>query len=181
MQFLSILYSLPTPAYWAIGAFLIVIGLSYCYKGWNATVLGRCYYWAGFLPFTLVSPWFIHLPPGKNSLVKVREGILCHVFLGPLFFISAIICLLVGTDMIGLPGTDTANFILNAGNSGKAPAIIYSPPLRYNFPIVARAGKQINKIFNTQFYEDPGKSLLPGQHRTTRDLNQTLHDTSSGH
>ncbi|MCA9803141.1 MAG: hypothetical protein KC777_14320 [Cyanobacteria bacterium HKST-UBA02] len=175
------LHALPAPALWAIGAVLIVLGLSFCYKGWNATVLGRCHYWSGFLPFTIVSPWFIHLPPSERSLIKVREGILCHVFIGPLFFITAMALLLVGCDLVGLPGTNTANFVLNAGNSSKPAAIIYSPPLHYKFPIAARAGKQIDKIFQTKLYEDPSKSLLPGQHKTTRTLDQVTTDTAGGH
>jgi hypothetical protein len=160
------LSQLPTPAWIAIGVLLILLGGSFCYKAWNATVLGRIHYWSGFLPFTLVSPWFIHLPPGERSLIKTKEGLLCHMFVGPLFFLTAIPLLVVGADLTGLPGTKTINFIVNGGDNGKPPAITYSPPLGYNFPLAARSSKKIEKIFQTQIYEDPNNALLPGTHKT---------------
>ena len=160
------LHNIPQPAWIAIGVLLIVLGLSFCYKAWNATVLGRIHYWSGFLPFTLVSPWFIHLPPGERSLIKTKEGLLCHMMVGPLFFITAIPLLVVGFDLTGLPGTQTINFIINGGDKSKTAAIVYSPPLTYNFPIAVRSSKKIDKIFQTQIYEDPKNSLLPGTHKT---------------
>lgn len=162
------LSQLPTPALIAIGVLLILLGASFCYKAWNAIVLGRIHYWSGFLPFTLVSPWFIHLPPSERSLIKVKEGLICHMFVGPLFFITAIPLLVVGADLTGLPGTKTINFIVNGGDTGKPAAITYSPPLTYNFPMASRSSKQFEKIFQTQIYEDPKNSLLPGQHKTTQ-------------
>lgn len=161
---ISFMQTMPPWAYMAIGVVLLVLGFSYIYKGWAATVLGRCYYWAGFLPLTIISPWLIHFPPGENSLIKKREGLLCHMFIGPLFFLTSMFCLLFGADLVGLPGTDTANFILAAGQTGKPPAIIYNPPVNYKWPIVARGAKEMDKIFQTKIYEDPSKSMLPGQH-----------------
>ena len=86
------------------------------------------------------------------------------MFMGPLFFLTAMACLLFGADLVGLPGSDTANLILAAGDRSKPKAIIYSPPISYRWPIAIRAGKQIDKIFQTKIYEDPSKSMLPGQH-----------------
>lgn len=158
MHFLN---SLPQPAWIAIGALLIILGLSFCYKGWIATVLGRAHYWSGFLPFTIVSPWFIHLPPSERSLIKVKEGFVCHAFIGPLFFLTALPLIVAGLDLTGLPGTKTLNFILNAGDSSKPAAVVYSPPLNYQFPLAIRAGKSIAKLFNVQIGEDEKKRLLP--------------------
>lgn len=163
---MGFLNTLPNWAYTLIGVLLLVLGVSFVYKGWSAAVLGRCYYWSGFLPITLISPWMIHFPPGENSLIKKREGLLCHMLIGPLFFLTAMFCLLFGADFVGLPGSDTVNFILAGGDRSKPAAIIYSPPANYRWPIVARAGKQIDKIFQTQIYEDPSRSMLPGQHGT---------------
>ena len=119
------LHQIPDQAFMAAGALLIVLGLSFVYKGWQATVMGRCHYWSGFLPFTLISPWFIHIPPKENSLVKTREGLLCHMFIGPLLFLTAVFCLILGFDMVNLKGmgTEAANFILSAGNSSKPTSI----------------------------------------------------------
>lgn len=88
------------------------------------------------------------------------------MIIGPLFFLTSIFCLLFGADFVGLPGSDTINLILAAGDRSKPQAIIYSPPANYRWPIVARAGQQIDKIFQTKIYEDPSKSMLPGEHGT---------------
>lgn len=168
------LHSIPQPAWIAIGVFLIILGLSFCYKGWNATVLGRFHYWSGFLPFTIVSPWFIHLPPSERSLIKIKEGISAHAFVGPLFFMTAIPLIVCGMDLTGLSGTKAINFVLNAGDYGKPPAVMYSPPLNYQFPLAVRASKSIAKLFNVQIGEDESKKLLPTgttqtQSATTKD------------
>ncbi len=155
------LNSIPQPAWIAIGVVLIILGFSFCYKGWIATVLGRVHYWSGFLPFTIVSPWFIHLPPSERSLIKIKEGLLCHALIGPLFFLTAIPLIVAGLDFTGLPGTQGLNFVLNAGDSSKPPAVTYSPPMNYQFPLAIRASKSIAKLFNVQIGEDPNKRLLP--------------------
>lgn len=160
---------IPGPAWYVIGALFVLLGLSFVYKGWNATVLGRIHYWSGFLPFTLISPWLIHIPPRdvKKSLVKQREGLLCHMFIGPLFFMTAMPFLILGADLLSNGnGTSFANLVLNAGDKSKPAAIIYKPPVFYSYPIAGRAGKKIEKIFQTQIYEDENKKLLPGSHGT---------------
>ncbi len=162
---LAFIQTIPHPVWWVVGALFLALGLSFVYKGWNATVLGRINYWAGFLPLTIVSPWFIHLPPGKNSLIKQREGLLCHMLIGPLFFLTSAPFLVLGADLLGLQGTNAVNLIINHGDKSQPPAITYSPPINYTFPIAFRAGKKINQIFQTQIYEDPSKSLLPGEHK----------------
>lgn len=174
------LSQLPQPAIWAIGALVLALGCSFVYKGWNALVLGRCHYWSGFLPFTVISPWLLHLPPKQGSLVKLREGMLCHMVIGPLFFITSFFFLIPGLDMLtGGYGTKMSNMILNAGDSTKPTAMIYAPPLNYKFPIMARASKTFGKLFNTKIYEDPSKSLLPGA-QTGKSLDQAQSDAASG-
>lgn len=174
------LSQLPQPAIWAIGALVLALGCSYAYKGWNALVLGRCHYWSGFLPFTVISPWLLHLPPKQGSLVKLREGMLCHMVIGPLFFLTSFVFLIPGLDMLTNGyGTRMSNMILNAGDSTKPTAMIYSPPLNYKFPIMARASKTFGKLFNTKLYEDPSKSLLPGA-QTGKSLEQAQSDAAAG-
>jgi hypothetical protein len=155
------LHSIPQPAWLVIGAVFIVLGLSFCYKAWNATVLGRFHYWAGFLPFTIVSPWFVHLPPSANSLIKIKEGLIAHAFIGPLFFLTAVPLIVCGMDLTGLSGTKAINYVLNAGDNSKGPAVMYSPPLNYQFPLAVRASKSIAKLFNVQIGEDEKRKLLP--------------------
>ncbi|MDZ4834971.1 MAG: hypothetical protein SGJ27_14435 [Candidatus Melainabacteria bacterium] len=160
------LHSIPQPAWIAIGILLIILGLSFCYKGWNAMVLGRIHYWSGFLPFTIVSPWFIHLPPSERSLIKTKEGLLCHALIGPLFFLTAIPLIVAGLDLTSLGGTKALNFVLNAGDSSKPEAVRYSPPLNYQFPLAVRASKSIAKLFNVQIEEESGKRMLPKDRQT---------------
>lgn len=169
---LNFFNTLPQPAWIAIGVLCIILGFSFLYKGWNAVVLGRIQYWAGFLPLTIISPWFIHLPAKENSLVKNKEGLFNHVIVGPLFFLTAVPLIVLGTDLCGLPGAASLNFIVNGGDKSKPASILYSPPLNYQFPIAIRAGKQIDKIFNTQIYEDPHKQLLGVEHKTTNSTAQ---------
>jgi len=167
------LSQLPPPALIAIGVALIILGGSFCYKAWNAVVLGRIHYWSGFLPFTLVSPWFIHLPPGERSLIKVKQGLLCHMFVGPLFFLTAIPLLVVGFDLCGLPGTKTINWVVTGGDTSKPAAITYSPPLTYNFPMAVRSSKKFMSLFQTQIYEDPKNALLGTQTKGARPATDT--------
>lgn len=79
----------------------------------------------------------------------------------------------------GGAGTKIANLVLNAADSTKPTAIIYAPPLNYKFPILARAGKTWGKLFNQQIYEDPSKSLLPGNQ--TKSLDQAQSEAAHGH
>lgn len=169
------LHMIPGPAWYVIGALFVILGLSFVYKGWNATVLGRIHYWSGFLPFTIISPWLIHIPPKdpKKSLVKQREGLFCHMVIGPLFFLTAAPFLVLGSDLItNGNGTNFANLVLNAGDKSKPAAIIYKPPVFYSLPIAGRAGKKIEKIFQSQIYEDESKKLLPGSPQSRQTAEQ---------
>ncbi len=50
--------------------FLLMRGLLFCWKAYQAMVKGKMKYWHGFLPFTFVSPFVMHLPAGKVRLPK---------------------------------------------------------------------------------------------------------------
>lgn len=153
---------MPDSAWIFIGVMLIILGCSFLYKGWQGAILGRAWYWQGFLPFTLMSPWFIHIPPKEpeKTLIRKKEGILCHLIIGPMMFMTAIPLLLVGSDLVGLPGTDTANTILSGGDPAKPSSIIYTPRLTYRLPILGRIGKQLSKVVESQVSEKSDQELL---------------------
>src|ERR1700722_12213997 len=99
----------------AIGIFLLLLGVSFTYKAFLANIKGKMSYWEGFLPFTMISLFTVHLPGSKNSLIKSTEGLWIHLIMGPVFMIVAIMCLGAGADLAGLPGTATANWVLSGG------------------------------------------------------------------
>ncbi|MFN8555011.1 MAG: hypothetical protein U0103_26375 [Candidatus Obscuribacterales bacterium] len=68
-----------------VGILLMVLGVSFIYKAYQAGIQGRLMYWEGFLPFTLISPFLLHLPAGKRSLVKPAEGLWVHAVMAPIF------------------------------------------------------------------------------------------------
>jgi|AGTN01.1.fsa_nt_gi hypothetical protein len=169
---MNALYPNPDPVWTAFGLLAAALGFSFLYKGWNALVLGRIHYWSGFLPLTLLSPFLIHLPTGKNSLIKTKEGLVSHMLVGPMFFLAALPLLVLGADLLGLGGTSFANQVLNIGSATKAPAIVYSPPIHYDFPIVSRSSEKMNAILNDKLPEDPTKTLLPAGHGTVGPADQ---------
>jgi hypothetical protein len=142
--------AIPTQLQILVGILLMLVGISFFYKGWQATVKGRMSYWSGFLPFTLISPFILHLPASKNSLVKVTEGLWIHMLMGPLFFIAGILCLGAGADYAGLPGTNTVNYIIAGGKSGRPAAVTFDRQRGYRFPILARAGETLGKLFGQE-------------------------------
>lgn len=154
MSFFSFL-SEPIPRF-AFGLVVLVLGISYMYKGWNACVLGRFNYWSGFLPITMISPWLTHLPPGKRSLIKRKEGMLAHMFVGPSFFICGLLCICAGCDFVNLPGTKTLNLILNGGDPNKPTAVSFDENTgRYAFPILVKSGGKFYKhFFETRISEE---------------------------
>ena len=159
---------LPFWAYPIIGVISILLGLSFLYKFWNAFIMGRCHYWDGFLPITIISPWFIHTKPKKNTLIKTKYGLICHALVGPLFFVTAVPLLVLGFDIVGMKGTDCTNYVLNVGNSGKGPAIVYSAPVNYHFPIVDSSKGRIVEILNTQIYIHPSKVMFASNVRRAK-------------
>lgn len=142
------------------GFLIFVIGISFGYKAWNACVLGRFYYWSGLLPITMISPWLVHLPPSKRSLIKRKDGMLAHVFIGPSFLIFCVLCLCGGADLMGWPGTKGLNYVLNGGNQSKPDAVTFDEQrISYRFPILQKSGGKLYKqLFETRISDD--KDLL---------------------
>jgi len=144
------------------GLFLIVLGGSFSYKFFMASVLGRLTYWRGFLPLTIISPWFTHLPPGKRTLVKHTQGLWVHILMGPIFLICAALCFSAGADYIGLPGTETMNYILNGGNITRPTCVTFDKThFRFGFPLLVRSGTILGKkIDKFQIDEKEDQKLL---------------------
>ncbi|MBI4533171.1 MAG: hypothetical protein HY711_04415 [Candidatus Melainabacteria bacterium] len=144
-----------------LASVLIVVGLSFTYKAVLAIFWGRTVYWHGFLPITLISPFLIHLPPGKNSLIKTAQCWWVHVILGPIFFFVAMALLVTGTDTLGLPGAETVNYIMTFGRTNVPAAIVYDKHTGYKFPIVGRAGKTIFKLLTNPVPEKEEDKMVP--------------------
>lgn len=83
------------------------------------------------------------------------------MLVGPLLFLTALPLLVMVLDLTGLNGTKYTNLVLNFGNTIQRPAIIYSAPISYRFPIVASSKVRLEQIVNTNIEQDPGKVLVP--------------------
>ncbi len=137
-----------------VGILLMVIGISFGYKAYQAGIQGRVMYWEGFLPFTLISPFLLHLPAGKRSLVKPAEGMWVHAVMAPIFGVLSVLCLAAGADYTGLPGVSTLNVAMNGFKWGGPISVIFNRRTGYQFPIIPRTGKQLAKIFSGKIHED---------------------------
>ncbi len=139
---------------WAriIGVVLIVLSGSFAYKTYLALIKGRMYYWDGFLLGTIVSPWIVHLYPKnpKKSLTKHTEAMWVHVIMGPVFLITALLCLGAGVDLIGLPGTKMLNYAIAGGKEGQPPAVVFDAKTGYRFPIIPRTATHLSKVFGAK-------------------------------
>lgn len=184
MSFITDILSNPI-ARIAIGLLILAIGFSFAWKGWTGCVLGRFNYWSGFLPLTMISPWLVHLPKGERSLVKTKEGMLAHVFLGPSFFFCSVLFICAGADMVGLPGTNTLNSIINGFDSSKPVAVSFdSTTGRYDSPLLRKASKKWFKMFFTTQIDEthdligrPIEQMLPTQ---TKTIDGATRDASNG-
>ncbi len=139
-----------------LGVLVMIVGFSFIWKGWLASVLGRFTYWSGFLPFTIISPWLVHLPQGKRSLIKTKEGMLAHMVMGPSFFLCAVLCICAGADLVGWPGTKTLNLVINGMDSTKPTSVSFNENNgRYDFPLLTRASKKFyHQVFEHRVTED---------------------------
>lgn len=145
------------PVALVVGIFLMVLGVSFIYKAYQAGIQGRLMYWEGFLPFTLISPFLLHLPAGKRSLVKPAEGLWVHAVIAPIFGVIGILLLAAGADYTGLPGVATLNVAMNGFKWGRSDSVVFNRRTGYTFPIIPRAGKQLAKIFGGKIHEDEDK------------------------
>lgn len=130
------------------GIVLMIMGCVYFHKSFMAGVQGKMWYWQGFLPFTLISPWIVVFPPKENTLCKVKEAMWVHAFFGPVFFASAVVALSAGADLTGLPGTKTTNWMFTYFLPDKTPLIVFDKQhYRIYFPAVVTTSKKLAKLF----------------------------------
>lgn len=150
---------------------LLALGGSFIYKSVLATFWGRTRYWHGFLPISLVSPLFLHLPSSPRSPVKTTHQWWVHILLGPLFLFLGLGCLASGADLLGWEGTKSVNKILTLGQdhvvdrNGKTravkPLIVFDRDRGYSFPGFHRLRKHFVKVFNQPVFKE--EHPLPGQ------------------
>jgi len=147
----------------ALGLVIILLGLSFSYKFFLAGVLGRVSYWTGFIPFTIVSPFLLHIPAtSKRSLVRSKQGLWVHLLMAPVFLICAVLCFAAGADIMGLPGVKTLNWVLTGGNVGRPSAVCFDRHNGYRFPCLVRAKDTLGvRIGKVQLYIPEDKRLLP--------------------
>jgi hypothetical protein len=156
-----------------MGFAILVLGLSFAWKFYQAAFLGRVAYWTGlekfgflFAPITLfISPMLCHLPyDPKNSLIQERQQLWVHLFFGPVFFVSALMCMTSGFDLMKLPGSTCLNTILTLGRRDIPQCIVYTPPGdtqligQYKLPFVKKATKVVLRALVTKVPEDKKNS-----------------------
>jgi hypothetical protein len=163
----------------AWGVILLALGISFIYKFFQAAIFGKLTYWTGidnygitpvwftFKPLArAATPFFCHLPYGKDSLITTIQQIWVHFF-SIFFFAAAVVCVTWGADTLGLPGASTVNYVLSGGRTDMPPIIRYKPRTKkgklrvipYTFPIVKRAEKTVFKAATTKIPFDRAKSL----------------------
>ncbi len=160
--------NVPAHLDFVVGLLLIAIGFSFCWKCFQAMVKGKMKYWDGFLPFTLISPFTMHLPTSKRSLAKETEGLWIHMLMGPLFMFCAILCLAAGADLVNLPGTSTVNLVLNGGKAG-SDAITFDKHSGYRFPIINKAKPVFAKLFGGNVGLDEKQRMVQENHESLND------------
>lgn len=143
-----------------IAVMLMILGLSFAYKCYLAAFAGKVWIWPGFLPLTLVSPVFTHLPPNKKSFVKVVQAPWVHIVWGPFFFLASLALTAWGADRLGLPGSQSINMLLTFGKPDAPKALYYDPAAHtYRFPLGARIGKRAFKFLTSPMKTDKKHKL----------------------
>lgn len=137
---------------------LLALGGSFLYKSCLAIFWGRTRYWHGFLPITIVSPLFIHLPSTERSPIKQTHQWWVHIVLGPLFLFLGLGCLASGADLLGWEGTKSVNKMLTLGQThvvdkdGKSrpvqAPIVFDREKGYSFPMFQRLRTHFTKTFS---------------------------------
>ncbi len=151
-----------------LGVVLMLLGLGYLFKAYVAIAQGRFWYWSGFLPLTIISPWLIFNPPDDrkaNAIAKVKDTIFAPIFFGPVFTILSVLCLSAGGDLANLPGTATTNKVLTSWTSDKTPVIVFDKKhYKMQFPAVVKTANKITNMFfrNNLNIKDQDKLLPPG-------------------
>jgi hypothetical protein len=159
----------------AVGILLMLLGVSFAYKAGFALIKGSVMYWSGFLPLTVISPFFTHLPASKKSLVKRAEGIWVQTVMAPIFFVLAFLCTIAGAEYAGLPAVDTMNLALHGGKAG-AQTIAFSKTRGFMFPLLVRSSPVLAKFFNVPLNLDSKQELTP---RNNESLQQSINSQSN--
>jgi hypothetical protein len=150
------------------GVLLILLGLFYLFRMYQALVKGKVTYWAGWLPITLISPWTCFVNAHPKSLVKAKEGMWVHLVMAPLFLISAALAICAGLDLVGLPGTSYLNDAFGGAHGTKA--ITFSLKQGYNFPFIGQAVVKFGKAMAS------GQMGIDKEHQMYEKSNQSVGD-----
>lgn len=154
----SFMSSIPSWLLPVLPWFLLILGGSFLYKSFLAIFWGRTRYWHGFLPISLVSPLFIHMPSTERSPIKTTHQWWVHIVLGPLFLFLGLGCLAAGADLLGWEGTKSVNKILVLGQDhivdkdGHSrpvqPPIVFDRDRGYSFPMFQRLRTHFTKTLS---------------------------------
>ncbi len=144
----------------AVGIALMVLGVSFFYKAVVAIVSGRMPYWSGFLPLTIISPFLIHLPGSKNSLIKFAEGMWVMAIMAPTFLVLSVLCALSGAEYAGMPAVECVNSALHGGTDGSA-LIAFSKTRGFAFPLLAHSSPALKRVFGTSIEMESKHELVP--------------------
>jgi hypothetical protein len=158
----------------AAGVLLMLLGISFFCMSAIAGLRGSMSYWAGFLPLTIVSPFFIHLPAKKNSLVKTAEGAWVHFGMAPVFLLIGFFCFLAGAEYAGIPAVNATNTAFG-GRSGHL-LLTFDKSHGFAFPLLARNAPPLQRAFQTNIKLGADSELVP--HNDTS-LDQVIHAKES--
>lgn len=158
---------LPHEVVLVLGFLVFVLGVMYAIKFYQASIGGKVSYWVGleafgfvWVPFTiLVTPFFCLPQPSEKKLIRTKVAPWVHLFWGPVFFLTSLMCLTAGADFMGFPGSTVMNTVLTFGRPDVPPAIVYTPPFGYKFPILKKARKVVFKFLTQKIAFDKSKSL----------------------
>lgn len=154
----------------AVGILLMALGVSFFYKAVIALVKGRMEYWTGFLPLTLISPFLIHVPGSKNSLIKNAEGMGVIAVMAPIFLVLSVLCMLSGAEYAGMPAVENMNSALHGGTDGTA-VIAFSKTHGFAFPLLAHSSPALKRVFGSSINLDSKQEIVP---RNDESLQQQL-------
>lgn len=154
----------------ALGVVLMAVGVSFFYKAVIALMKGRMEYWTGFLPLTIISPFLIHVPGSKNSLIKFAEGMWVVAVMAPIFLVLSVLCMLSGAEYAGMPAVENMNTALHGGTDGTA-VIAFSKTHGFAFPVLAHSSPALKRIFNSSIDLDSKQEIVP---RNNESLQQQL-------
>ena len=134
-----------------LGIVLIIFGGGYLFKAFVAVFQGRIWYWDGFLPLTIISPFLVFCPPNErkaNAIAKVKDALWAPIFFGPVFLILGVVMMSAGADLANLPGTSTTNRVLTCWTSDKTPVIVFDKKhYKMQFPAVVKTANKISRMF----------------------------------